>query len=250
MQKKPHFLHIIFYYFKKGKKQLKCKKKKMFMCGKGTGTDWMCSQWFVKFHAGDFTLDDAPQSGRPVEVDSDQIETLIENNQHYTMRKIANIPKIFRSRVENHLHQLGYVHHFDVCVPHKLSGKNLLDHISAWNSLLKHNENILSSKQIVMGNEKWILHNNVECKRSWGKWNEPPPATLKASLHLKKVMCIWWDWKGVLYYEILQENQMIKSKYCSKLDQLRAALDEKCPELCSRKCTIFIMITQDHMFLW
>ena len=30
----------------------------------------------MKFCAGDFLLDDAPQSGRPVEVDSNQIETL------------------------------------------------------------------------------------------------------------------------------------------------------------------------------
>ena len=30
--------------------------------------------------AGDFSLDDAQWSGRPVEVDSNQVETLIENN--------------------------------------------------------------------------------------------------------------------------------------------------------------------------
>ena len=34
----------------------------------------MCEKWFAKFHAGDFSLDDAPWAGRPVEVDSDQIE--------------------------------------------------------------------------------------------------------------------------------------------------------------------------------
>ena len=48
--------------------------------------DWMCQKWFVKFQA-DFSLDNAPQLGRPVEVDSDQIETLIVNNQRYTMRR-------------------------------------------------------------------------------------------------------------------------------------------------------------------
>ena len=32
--------------------------------------------------AGDFSLDDAPGSDTPAEVDSDQIETSIENNQH------------------------------------------------------------------------------------------------------------------------------------------------------------------------
>ena len=42
-------------------------------------------------------LDDAPLSGRPAEVDSDQIETLTENNQCYTMREIANILKISKS---------------------------------------------------------------------------------------------------------------------------------------------------------
>ena len=60
-------------------------------------TDRMCQKWFMKFCAGDFLLDDAPQSGRPVEVDSDQINTLIENNQHYTTREIANILKISKS---------------------------------------------------------------------------------------------------------------------------------------------------------
>ena len=42
-------------------------------------------------------MDDAPQLGGPVEVDRDQIKTLIENNQHYTTWEIANILKISKS---------------------------------------------------------------------------------------------------------------------------------------------------------
>ena len=38
-------------------------------------TDRMCQKWFANFCAGDFSLDDAPQSGRLVEVDSKQIGT-------------------------------------------------------------------------------------------------------------------------------------------------------------------------------
>ena len=41
----------------------------------------------------------------------------------YTTQEIVNILKISRSSVENPLHQLGYVNHFDVWVPHKLSVK-------------------------------------------------------------------------------------------------------------------------------
>ena len=189
----------------------------------------MCQKWFLKFPPGDFSLDNASRSGRPAEVDSDQIETLIENNKCYTPQEIANILKTSKSSVENHLYQLGYVNCFDVWVPRKLGKENLPDRISTCDSLLKHNKNVPFLKQIVTGDEKWILYNNVEQKRSWGKQNEPPPTTRKASLHPKKVMlCVWWDWKGVLYCELLLENQTINSnKYCSQLDQLKEALNEK-----------------------
>ena len=54
------------------------------------------------------------------------------------------------------------------------------------------------------------------------------------------MLCIWWDWKEVLYYEFLWENQMMNSsKYCSQLDQRKAALDEKRMELVNRKCITF-----------
>ena len=45
----------------------------------------------------DFSLDAAPWLGRPIEVDSDQIKTLIENKQCYTMQEIADILKISKS---------------------------------------------------------------------------------------------------------------------------------------------------------
>ena len=65
----------MLYYFKKGKKATEMQKKICAVYGEGAVTDWTCQKWFVKFHAGDFSLNDAPRSGRPVEVDSDQIET-------------------------------------------------------------------------------------------------------------------------------------------------------------------------------
>ena len=48
----------------------------------------------MKFRSGDLSLNGAPWPGRPVEVDSDQIETLIEKNQHYIMQEIVHILKI------------------------------------------------------------------------------------------------------------------------------------------------------------
>ena len=67
------------------------------MYGESAVTDGMCQKWFAKFRAGDFSLDDAPWSGRPVEVDSDQIETLIENNQCHSTQETADTLKTFKS---------------------------------------------------------------------------------------------------------------------------------------------------------
>ena len=58
---------------------------------------WRSQKWFEKFHAGDFSLDDAPWSGRPVAVGSDQIEIFIENNRCSTKWEVDDILKISKS---------------------------------------------------------------------------------------------------------------------------------------------------------
>ena len=64
-------------------------------------TDRRCQKWSAKFLTGDFSLDNDSQSHGPVEVDSNQTETLIENNQCYTMMEIADMLKINILTVEN-----------------------------------------------------------------------------------------------------------------------------------------------------
>ena len=46
---------------------MKCKKNMCAVYGEGAVTDQICQKWFLKLRAGDLSLDDAPQSGRPVE---------------------------------------------------------------------------------------------------------------------------------------------------------------------------------------
>ena len=106
-----------------GKNATEMQKTICAVYGESAVIDRTCEKWFAKFRAGDFSLDDAPWSGRPVEVDSDQIETIIENNQHYTTWEIVDVLKISKSSAENHLHQLGYVNRLDVWVSRKLSEK-------------------------------------------------------------------------------------------------------------------------------
>ena len=100
-RKKRHSWHLLLYYFKKGKNTTDTHTHTQICAvyGAGAVTDGMCQKWFVKFHAGDFSLDDVPPSSRPIEVDNNQIKTLTENNQRYTTQESANTLKISQSTV-------------------------------------------------------------------------------------------------------------------------------------------------------
>ena len=62
-----HFWHVMLCYFKKGKNTTEMQNKSCAVYGEGAVSDWSVKSGL---------LDDAPWSGRPVEVDSDQIKTL------------------------------------------------------------------------------------------------------------------------------------------------------------------------------
>ena len=117
----------------------------------------MSEKWFS---TRDFLLDSA----------------LFQSNQEmtwkgcYTMQEIANIFK--------YPNQILEIIFTGLLVAFPIS-ENLLAYISVWNSLIK--QNVLFLKEIVMGNEKWILYNKVEYKKLWGKQNRPPLSTVSMS---------------------------------------------------------------------
>ena len=50
-------------------------------------------KWFTMIHTGVFLLSEAPWSGKPFEVDCDQIKISLENNQHYITNSKYQEPK-------------------------------------------------------------------------------------------------------------------------------------------------------------
>jgi len=102
--------NILAYYALLFQERLKCnwkKKKKCALYAESAVTDLIetlyVSKWFEKFCPGDFSLNDNPWWGTPVEDESDQVKTLIEKNQHCTIWEIANILEISTSSMVNHL---------------------------------------------------------------------------------------------------------------------------------------------------
>jgi histone-lysine N-methyltransferase SETMAR len=120
-------------------------------------------------------------------------------------------------QVANHLKAMGVVSKCGLWVPHLLSEKNSMDHVTTHTSLLGRMENQNFSDRLVIGNEKWILYNNVQRKCSWAECGQPSLPAAETGIHPKKVMlCIWWNLKGILNYELLNPNETIMAdRYCA-----------------------------------
>ncbi|GFX35376.1 histone-lysine N-methyltransferase SETMAR [Trichonephila clavipes] len=57
----------------------------------------------------------------------------------------------------------------------------------------------------------------------------------------KVLLCIWWDWKGIIYYELLLWGQTLNSDiYCQQLDRLKLVTGKKRPALANRRGVVFI----------
>jgi len=116
-----------------------------------------------------------------------------------------------------------------------------MDQISICESLLKRNEIEPFLKRLITGDEKWITYDNNVRKKSWSKQGEASQTVAKPGLTSRKVMlCVWWDWKGNVHYELLPPGQTIDfNLYCQQLERLRQAIERKRPELINRKGVVF-----------
>ena len=66
---------------------------------------------------------------------------------------------------------------------------------------------------IVTGDEKWVHYDNPKRKKSYVKPGQTAKSTVKPNIHAAKVMlCIWWDQKGVLYYDPLKPGETINGE--------------------------------------
>lgn len=80
--------------------------------------------------------------------------------------------------------------------------------------------------RIVTGDEKWIHYDNPKRPKAWVKQGKPSPSMTKRNIHGSKILlCIWWDQEGLVYYELLQPNQIITAeRYKQQLIDLSTAM--------------------------
>jgi len=89
--------------------------------------------------------------------------------------------------------------------------------------------------RIVTEDEKWIFYDNPKKKKYYAKPSQSLSSTLiltPPNIYGSKIMvCIWWNQKDLVYYELLKAGDSITGdRYRLQLIHLSRALRKKRPE--------------------
>ena len=84
-----------------------------------------------------------------------------------------------------------------------------------------------------MGDEKWCLFINIKQRKEWVAPGDMPKPRVKPDFHPRKTMiCVWWDWEGMVHWEMLEMNVTInKELYIAQLHRVNEAIPLKRPAL-------------------
>ena len=194
--------------------------------------DRTCRDWFKRFREGDISLEDRPRSGCPMESDIERLKVLIEDNPRLTTRELSTMLGCNQSTIDRHLHEMGKVNKLGTWVPHQLTSDNIQQRISICHFCCQNPIDTGFFNRLLLGMKSGFYMSTTHASANESNPEDLPEPEPKNDLHPKKVMLsVWWDFEGIIYYELLRPNTTIDSKlYCEQLQNLKVALQANHPE--------------------
>ena len=153
----------------------------------------------------------------------------IASDPTLTTRDVASKLSCSQSSIVRHFSELRLVSRLGEWVPHHLSPAQLRKRVEACQQLLAMHRTFNWLDSLITGDEKWVLYANITRRRQWLFPGQAATVTPKAGLHPKKrMLCVWWNVTGVVYWELLPEKCTINAtKYRAQLSSMAAKLAEK-----------------------
>ena len=120
------------------------------------------------------------------------LKQLIEGDPRLTTRCLAERLGCFHIAVETHLHELDKTWKYGVSIPHELSSFQPHHRVGVCTELSISRRNYQWLRNLIPGDEKWVLYIHYERRRQWLNAGQTGVTTPKSDLHPKKVMSSVW----------------------------------------------------------
>jgi [histone H3]-lysine36 N-dimethyltransferase SETMAR len=166
----------------------------------------------------------------------------VEDDPRLSTYELGTILKVDPKTVRKHLHEIGKDLKCGLWVPKELSKHHMQQRLTMASSNFFRNKKEKFINRIITGDEKWVLYVNVKNRKQWLSKGQTPLQVAKQGINRAKVMlCIWWDFIVVIYWELLQSNNTVTSEvYCTQLERVQQELLKSRASLVNRKGVILL----------
>ena len=161
------------------------------------------------------------------------MEALSDQDSFQMQKELALTLGVTKQAISHRLKSLGMIQKQVNWIPYELTPRNIKRRFSTCEMLLARHKRKGFLHRIVTGDKKWIQYDNSRRKKSWGPPGHALTSTAKPNIHEKKLLGIWWNQLGVVYYVFLKPNETITGAvYRTQLMRLNRVLKEKCLCVC------------------
>ena len=113
--------HSLLFCFKLGETAAEAHRKLRQAFGEDVMSKCSCRELFARLKSGDMDVEDKLHTGRPTEVDEEQLKAMVETDPKLTTREMADMLDTHYSTVDRQLNSLGKVSKLGQWVPHELT---------------------------------------------------------------------------------------------------------------------------------
>lgn len=231
---------LLRHYFKQKYTAAAAAKRICEIEGEELVNERTAQRWFKRFSSGNLRLEDKERPGRPVVWDIEKTKNTVESNPCTSTRQLSNTLGPSKSTVHRHLITLGKVNKCCRVVPHDLNEEQAQRRIEVCRQLLNFPKDDRFLRKIITCDEKWIYFHNPNMQRQWlDKCQLPKPVPKRERFEKKVLLCVWWNYEGLIYYELVPDGLTINSDtYCQQLEKVYEILKKKYPSMINRKAAL------------
>lgn len=211
--KKQHLREVLLFFFNSKKSAAESHRLLSDTYGDYTPSIKTCEYWFRRFKSGDFDTIDKDRPGQVKKFEDEELEALLAEDSCQTQEELAASLGVTRAAISKRLKALGFIQKVGNWVQYELKPRDVERRFCMSEMLLERHKKKSFLHRIVTGDEKWIHYDNPKRKKLYGPPGHASTSTAKPNIHCAKVMlCIWWDQKGVVFYELLKPGETINGE--------------------------------------